>query len=181
MTQTWDDVGPQVATSDEVVERSAAALAPLPLRLMLGFGLMYHGFPKLFSVAGHEGFVAMLAGLGVPAPELMAWAVGIFEVFGGLMLIVGLLVVPVAVIGIIHQIFAALLVHLPAGFNFLNVIEQRPDGAVYGVPGYEVNLLYIAGLAALAIGGAGAWSIDRAVWRKRTDVPGHVGMRQPSE
>jgi hypothetical protein len=29
------------------------------------------------------------------------------------------------------------------------------------MPGYEVNLLYIAGLLALAIGGAGAYSVDR--------------------
>ncbi len=28
------------------------------------------------------------------------------------------------------------------------------------MPGAEVNLLYIAGLLALVIGGAGAWSLD---------------------
>ncbi len=31
--------------------------APLPLRLILGFGFVYHGFPKLLQ---HEGFVDRL-------------------------------------------------------------------------------------------------------------------------
>ena len=31
--------------------------APLPLRLIIGFGFVYDGFPKLFSAGGHEMFV----------------------------------------------------------------------------------------------------------------------------
>jgi putative oxidoreductase len=56
---------------------------------MLGFGFIYHGFPKVFSSEGHTGFVGMLQGMGIPAPDLMAWVVGIVEVLGGLALIVG--------------------------------------------------------------------------------------------
>ena len=48
--------------------------ASLPLRLILGFGFAYHGYPKLFG--GHDGFAGMLTNLGIPAPGLMAWLVG---------------------------------------------------------------------------------------------------------
>ena len=29
----------------------------LPLRLIFGFGMMFHSFPKLFSTEGHANFV----------------------------------------------------------------------------------------------------------------------------
>jgi putative oxidoreductase len=35
----------------------------------------------------------------------------------------------------------------------------------FGPPGYEVNLLYIAGLLVLILGGAGPFSIDRLLAR----------------
>ena len=57
--------------------------APLPLRIMLGVGFFYHGWPKVFSAEGHQGFAGMLGGLGVPAPETTAWLVGLAEIVGG--------------------------------------------------------------------------------------------------
>lgn len=139
------------------------SLAPIPLRLILGSGFMYHGFPKLFSAGGHQNFVGMLQGSGMPAPELTAWAVGGFEFFGGLALVVGAFTAAISVLGAVEMAVAALLVHLPAGFNFLNITGQTETGApIFGIPGYEVNLLYIAGFLALALGGAGALSVDSA-------------------
>lgn len=141
--------------------------APLPLRLMLGFGLMFHGFPKLFSAEGRQGFVGMLGGIGVPAPELTSWLVGIVELFGGLALILGAFVAIVAVLNIISMLVAMFTVHLPNGFSFINMTGMGPDGPTFGMPGYEVNLLYIAGLLTLLLGGAGALSVDRAMRRDR--------------
>lgn len=135
--------------------------APLPLRLLLGFGLMYHGFPKLFSGAGHEQFVGMLQGIGVPAPDLMAYVVGVVECFGGLAIFLGAFVVIAAAFNIVNMLVAMFSVHLPHGFNFLNITGMGESGPIFGMPGYEVNLLYIAGLAALIFGGAGAYSLDR--------------------
>lgn len=47
--------------------------------------------------------------------------------------------------------------HLPKGFSFIHITRmnarQRP---VFGTSDYEVNLLYIAGLLALALMGVGA-------------------------
>lgn len=143
------------------MRRTWSEFAPLPLRLMLGFGLAYHGFPKLFSAQGHDSFAGMLAGLGFPAAEPLAWAVGAFEFFGGLLLIAGAFTMLIAALGVIEMAVAMFMVHLPAGFNFMNVTGTGPDGLTFGMPGYEVNLLYIAGLLALVIGGAGALSVDR--------------------
>ena len=61
----------------------------MPLRLILGVGFLYHGAPKLFSAPDHQMFLGMLQGMGVPAAGLMAWVIGIVEVFGGLALILG--------------------------------------------------------------------------------------------
>ena len=63
--------------------------APWPLRLILGFGFIYHGSPKLFTSEGHQNFAGTMQGMGVPAAELMAWVVGAIEVFGGLALMLG--------------------------------------------------------------------------------------------
>ncbi len=140
--------------------------APLPLRLILGFGFLYHGYPKLFSGQGHDGFVGMLQGLGIPLPGVMAWVVGLVEVLGGLALILGAFVTLAALLNIVNMLVALFTVHLGNGFNFIHITGMSDDGPIFGMPGYEVNLLYIAGLLALLLGGAGALSVDGA--RKRS-------------
>lgn len=154
--------------------------AGIPLRLVLGFGFAYHGFPKIFTAEGHDTFVGMLSGMGMPAPDALAWAVGGFEFFGGVLLILGAFTALISALGVIEMAVAALMVHLPAGFNFMNITGMTPEGPTFGMPGYEVNLLYIAGFLALMLGGAGALSVD--AWRARqratyedraADVPPH--------
>ena len=46
--------------------------APLPTRLIVGYGFMAHGFAKL--TRGPETFVVVLHTLGVPLPDVAAWA-----------------------------------------------------------------------------------------------------------
>src|SRR5207247_8647587 len=75
--------------------------APVPLRIMLGVGFVYHGWPKLFSSQGHQGFVGMLGSLGVPAPEMTAWLVGLAETVGGVALIAGAFVAVAALVPIL--------------------------------------------------------------------------------
>ena len=147
--------------------------APLPLRLMLGFGFVYHGFPKIFSAEGREGFVGMLQGIGIPAPGLMAWVVGIVEVLGGLALIGGAFVLIAGSLLVIDMLVAMFTVHLPNGFSFINITGMTEAGPTFGMPGIEVDLLYIAGLAALMFGGAGIYSVDwmLAEKRKKAEAP----------
>lgn len=132
----------------------------MALRFIIGFGFLYHGTPKLFSSAGHEGFVGMLQMIEVPAAGLTAWLVGIVEVAGGMMLIAGAWVALAAVPLIVNMLVAMFTVHLPNGFNFMNITGMTEAGPQFGMPGAEVNLLYIAGLVTLALGGAGVFSVD---------------------
>src|SRR5260370_7215520 len=61
---------------------SLARWAPIPLRLIVGYGFMQHGFAKLSK--GPEAFAAILHAIGVPAPHLMAWLTILTELIGGL-------------------------------------------------------------------------------------------------
>jgi len=133
--------------------------APLPLRLILGFGFMYHGWDKISD--GTEMFQGMLAMIGVPGGAATAWFVALLEFLGGLALIAGALIPIVSALLIGNMLVAMVTVHLPHGFSFMNMTGMGPDGPQFGMPGYEINLLYIAGLAALILGGAGAYSVDR--------------------
>jgi putative oxidoreductase len=144
------------------MSRTWSRWAPLPLRLVIGFAFMYHGWPKLFTSAGHGGFVGNLHGIGVPAPEPAAWALAVLEVLGGLALLIGAFTTVVAALLIVHQLVALLTVHLSAGFSFVHVTGMTASGPQFGLPGYEVNLLFIAGLLALLLGGPGAASVDAA-------------------
>ena len=135
--------------------------APMPLRLIIGWGFLYHGFPKVFSGQGHESFVGMLQGLGVPAAGLMAWVVGLVEVLGGLALIAGAFVSVASALLILNMLVALFKVHLANGFSFMHVTGMTDAGPQFGMPGYEVSLLYIAGLLALILAGPSHLSIDQ--------------------
>jgi putative oxidoreductase len=138
------------------IGRQLKALAPLPLRLMLGFGFLIHGYPKLFTAEGNAAFAAMLAGIEVPVPALSAYLIGAFEFFGGILLILGFAVRIVSALGVAEMLVAAVMVHASAGFDFMNVTGVTEGGGpVYGLPGYEVPLLYLAGFASLMLSGAG--------------------------
>jgi putative oxidoreductase len=153
--------------------------APVPLRLMLGFGFLLHGYPKLFTGEGNESFAGMLSGLGVPAPGLNAYLLGGFEFFGGILLLLGVAVRVVSSLSTINMLVAAALVHWPAGFNFMNVTGVTESGQMqFGLPGYEVNLLYIAGFVSLVISGAGGFAVpvvrQMEIGRAVPDAPSEV-------
>jgi len=131
----------------------------LPLRLIVGFGFMQHGYAKL--ARGPEHFIAILHGLGVPAPALLAWATIGVELLGGLAVLLGFLIplasMPMAVVLLV----AIFTVHLPNGFSSIKLLSVDAAGAHFGQPGYETDLLYLAALVALTLGGSGPWALDR--------------------
>ena len=61
---------------------------------------------------------------------------------------------------IVVLLVAILTVHLPNGFSSIKLLSYDETGAHFGQPGYETDLLYIAALLALCIGGAGPMSLD---------------------
>src|SRR5215471_16567737 len=139
--------------------------APLPLRLVIGYGFMAHGWAKLSR--GPEGFARLLAQIGAPLPEVTAWVSTLIEILGGLAILAGAFVVVVSFPLIVMMLVALFTVHLRYGFSAINTIGLTADGPQFGPPGYEVNLLYLAGLLTLILGGAGAWSIDRLLARRK--------------
>ena len=132
--------------------------ATLPLRLIIGYGFIAHGWAKLSR--GPEGFARLLDQLGAPLPEVTAWVSTLIEILGGLAILAGAFVAVVSVPLIVMMLVAMFTVHLRYGFSAINTIGLTADGPQFSPPGYEVNLLYIAGLLALILGGAGPLSID---------------------
>jgi putative oxidoreductase len=131
----------------------------LPLRLVIGIGFMAHGWAKLSR--GPSGFAKLLTQIGAPLPETTAWVSTFVELLGGLAIFVGAFVEVVSIPLIVMMLVAMFTVHLKYGFSSINTIGLTQNGPQFGPPGYEINLLYIAGLLSLILGGAGALSIDR--------------------
>jgi putative oxidoreductase len=122
-----------------------AAIAPWThalLRIGAGLLFMQHGLQKLFGMFGGMGGT----GATVPLVSQMGLA-GVLETFGGLLLVLGLLTRPVALVLAGEMLVAFLQAHLPRG----------------GVPlqnGGEVPLLYMLVLLFFAGHGAGRASLD---------------------
>jgi putative oxidoreductase len=109
---------------------------------------------------GVDAFPAILQALGVPAPHLMGWLTILVEIFGGLAVLLGALV-PLASIPMAAVLLVAMFtVHLPYGFSSIKLQAVTAAGAQFGPPGYETDLLYLACLAALILGGSGPLAID---------------------
>jgi putative oxidoreductase len=141
-----------------LVPSHLARWAPIPLRLIVGFGFMQHGFAKLSR--GPEHFAAILQALGTPAPHLMAWISILTELISGLAIFLGAFIPLAAIPMAIVLIVAIFTVHLRFGFSSIKLLAVTAAGPQLGPPGYETNLLYLACLAALVLGGPGPLSID---------------------
>jgi putative oxidoreductase len=132
---------------------------------VVGFGFLAHGLAKWNR--GPEGFARLLQQIGTPAPVATAWMVTLVEVLGGLALILGLLVAIASIPLLVTMLVAMFAVHWPHGFSAVQTIGLTDAGPVFGPPGYEINLLYIAALLALAALGPGPLSVARLLARRR--------------
>ncbi len=144
---------------------SVARWAPIPLRLIVGYGFMEHGFAKLSH--GPEAFAVILQAIGVPAPHLTAWLTILTELIGGLAVLLGVFVSFVSLPMAALLFVAIFTVHLPHGFSSIKLMSVTAGRAQFGPPGYEVNLLYLACLAALGFGGSGPLALDGYFRKKR--------------
>ena len=140
----------------------------IPLRLMVGYGFMEHGYAKL--ARGPDDFANILHALGMPAPMWLSWATVLVELLGGLAVIVGAFI-PLASIPMTFVLLVAIFtVHLPYGFSSIKLQSVTAAGAHFGQPGYETDLLYLAGLAALVLGGSGPFALDQLLRRPWTRI-----------
>ena len=142
----------------------------LPLRLMVGYGFMEHGYAKL--IHGPERFVTILDALAVPASELMAGATILVELLGGLAVLLGAFIplVSVPMAGVL--LTAMFTAHLQYGFSAIKLQAVTAAGAQFGPPGYEVDLLYLACLAALVLSGSGPFSIGSFLTKRSNSNSG---------
>jgi putative oxidoreductase len=139
----------------------------LPLRLIVGFGFLAHGWAKWSR--GPAGFARLLAQIGVPFPQLNAWVVTLTEILGGIAILAGAFVAIVSIPLIVSMLVALITVQLRFGFSSVNTIGLTPAGPVFGPPGYEINLIYIGALLALALARPSAWSVDGWLARRRVE------------
>jgi putative oxidoreductase len=156
--------GVVLALYRRVVASQVARWAPLPLRLIVGYGFAEHGFAKLLR--GPDNFAGLLHALGVPMAHLFAWITILTEILGGILVLAGALVPLVSIPMAIVLLVAIFTVHLPYGFSSIKLVEITPNGARFGQPGYETDLLYLACLVALVLGGSGPLAVDGWLLRR---------------
>ena len=148
--------------------RASATLkrfAPVPLRLMVGFGFLAHGIAKWQK--GPEAFAAILQAIGVPFPQVMAWATIATEISVGLAFLSGAFTALASIPAIVLLAVAIVTVHFPYGFSSINLLSVTNGRAQFGPPGYECDLLYIASILALALSDPTPWSVDHYRSSKR--------------
>ena len=100
--------------SSHLFDRFAIDRWPLiPLRLIVGFGFLEHGFAKLAK--GPDAFANILQAMGVPGPHFMAWATILVEILGGLAVILGAFVTLASLPMAAVLLVATFTVQLPDG------------------------------------------------------------------
>lgn len=132
------------------VMATETSLSQSALRIPVGIIFVAHGAQKLFGWFGGyglEGTGQWMASISLNPGYLMALLAGSAEFFGGLALILGLLVRPAAAVLAFTMIVAILAVHIGNGLFMSN-------------NGYEFGLALLAASVALAISGAGRGSLD---------------------
>ncbi|MDS4013819.1 MAG: DoxX family protein [Candidatus Accumulibacter sp.] len=129
------------------------SVAPLVLRIAAGVIFAAHGAQKLFGLFGGyglEGTGQWMESIGLAPGYLMALLAGSAEFFGGLALLLGLLVRPSALVLAFTMAVAIATVHLEKGLFMAN-------------DGYEFGLALLAISVGLVFSGAGRLSLDRAL------------------
>jgi putative oxidoreductase len=125
---------------------SLQPLGLLVLRLALGIIFFSHGYPKL----AHSGAVMQAFFVQHGLPGYFVYVAGVLEVFGGILLVLGLFTRGAALLLTIEMGVAIWKVHSASG--------------IYAVRDYEFPLAVLAGSFALATVGAGLVSLDHPLF-----------------
>lgn len=140
----------------ELALATNASIAPTLLRLVLAVVMFPHGAQKLLGWFGGYGFSGTMGFLTdqVGVPWIVAFGTILIEFFGPLLLLVGLGTRFIGAALAAIMVGAVATVHLEHGF-FMNWSGQQSG------EGFEYHILVIGIGIALAISGAGRFSLDR--------------------
>lgn len=124
-------------------------LAYLIVRVTAGGMLIQHGWLKVMNM-GPAGLAAYFARLGLEPALPLAYLVMGLETIGAVMIVIGLLTRPIAILLVIEFIVLILVVHVPRGYGM-------------AVNGVEFPLMWCLVLLAIALRGGGPYSLDRKI------------------
>lgn len=131
-------------------------VALLVLRLVLAAVFITHGYAKLFGM-GVSGVTGFFTSIGVPLPGVAAPIIAVLEFIGGIALLLGAFTRVAAFLLACDMLGAIILVHAAHG---------------YGAPKGVESVLGNFGMAlAIALLGAGAYSIDALLSRRHSPAP----------
>ena len=129
------------------------SLILLVARILLAFIFILSGWGKFFAIDGTAGYIASV---GLPAATLLAWAAAIFELAGGIAILVGFRTREVAWALAAFSVFTGFAFHFNPADQMQMIMFMK-------------NLAMAGGFLALANAGAGAFSLD-----------GRVGTAKPA-
>ena len=142
------------STTTILPQRVNAALAIL--RIVLGVVFIAHGAQKLF-VYGLGGVAGAFGQMGVPLPGVTGPAIAFLEFFGGIAVVLGLFTQPLALLLAVDMLGAIALVTITKGL----------------IGGYEFELSLLGSALALALAGAGEYSLDRMLAVRKAEARRH--------
>ena len=132
-----------------------ANAALLAARLLLAFLFLFSGLSALGDMAGATEY---FSSLGLPAPSLVAWATCLFELAAGVLIVIGFQTRAAALLLAAFSIAAGFIGHYGQG-------GDNPTLAFMHSQALMKDVAIAGGFLALAVAGAGAWSVDAGLGR----------------
>lgn len=106
---------------------AAGGWALVPLRLVVGYGFAAHGYAKL--ARGPGAFAEILTTIGIPGAVPTAWITSLVELVGGIAIMLGAAVLPLAVPFVGIMLTAMFGVHVRYGFSSVRPKERLGHGS----------------------------------------------------
>jgi putative oxidoreductase len=150
-------------------------LAVLLMRIGVGLVFIPHGYSKVFGKGGVAAFAADLPGYHVPA--FLGYIAAYAEMFGAILLIVGLLTRVDAFLLACTMAVATFLVQLP---DALSDVQPGAIRFLSVIRGIEMPFTLMIACLALILLGPGRISVDALVFRKNEAAAGAAANQTPS-